>query len=254
MRTTRWIFVASITAVLSLLPTPTRAGGGMWTFPGQDPNTEGVLVVGRVAHARALLGLEAVEKFGDQDIFWAGPKQGPFFGYLSPRSERPAQWGPFPPPLPKDALLVGEVAFSETEDPGTLEVNLDFVVPAVQPGLYTLHHCNDPCTRQIGDTMSTPVIVVVDEGEAFAATRLSRIDRKIEKHRANSAARTARLERWVERLSGRIQTLEVGIDALETRPARDEGSTRTGSLAWPAAALLTGAFVLALARRRRSTL
>ena len=248
MRLVRPILCLLIVAATIAHPVPVHAGGGGWTFVGHHPDTDAVLVVGEVAHARTLLSLEGVEEHGDVDTYWAGPSDGPFLGYLSSRAEGRRFYAP---PLPKDAVYVGDVSFVETDEPKVLEVQLDFVVPDVAPGHYTLHHCNDPCTRQIGDTMSTPVTIVSDVGQALTAARVDRLERTLDKHRANSYRRTAKLERRVERLVDRIRWLETRVDLLESKPSPEE-EDEAEALAWPALAGLAGsAVVLALAGRRR---
>ena len=240
----RALGVLGVVVGVLLLGTGTAsAGGGTWFFEGQTLNAEAVLIPGDRVRAETLLWLKGVEPRAKDGGYWAGPDQGPFFGYISGQ-ERQA-WGPIAPPLPKDAMRIGEVRFTETKDPNVLDVSLDFTLPDLEPGYYMLHHCNVPCSRQIGDTMSTPFTVVEDTGQALLASRLSRVSRQVGRIRPVLDNRTDNVREESARLAFRLRSLEKRIVDLEARPAavrvpnRDDRPPIAWALAGAGAVLLT---------------
>lgn len=251
------VLVTIICAITFALMPGARAGGGTWEFEGVPLNSEAVLVAGEPVHAWAGLWLDGVERHGDKDIFWAGPEEGPFYGYILPGhpSDRP-----FPPPLPEDALYVGEVEFSESGDPRVMDVGLDFVMPDLEPGEYYLMHCNDPCTRQIGDTMTTRITVVEDQGQAFLMNRLNRIDRTLVNVQARSGSRVDKLETLASRHSSKMESFDEQISSLEKRlEIQSRREQASPSSIWvpfvigvAAALLLVAAARFTLLRRRPS--
>lgn len=211
MRAKTVVFAITCAITLALVPSA-HAGGGSWEFEGVALNAEAVLVSGEPVHAYAYLSLQGVKEFGARDVFWAGPEQGPFYGYIVSRNG--PDWASFPPPLSDDALYVGDVVFSATDDPQAMDVTLDFVMPNLEPGYYGLVHCNDPCTRQIGDTMSTRITVVEDHGQAFIVNRMNHFDRRFVNLRARSGNRVHHLETVASRLSSQVDSMEDQISAL----------------------------------------
>lgn len=228
MRKALWaVGIAATTLILG--SGTAAAGGGTWFFEGQSPRSEAVLVPGDRVHAETLLWLDGVKRGDNKGAYWAGPKQGPFFGYISGQERQ--RWGPIAPPLPNHAMRVGEVRFAETEKPGVLDVSLDFTLPDLEPGYYMLHHCNVPCSRQIGDMMSTPFTVVEDRGQAFLASRVSRLDRQIGQLRPVLDNRTDNVRSENAALGIQIRSLENRIAALEenlTRAARRSAPSSGG--------------------------
>lgn len=200
------LLVAAVTTLMAGAGTA-RAGGGTWVFENQGLNREAIFTPGDPVQASSGLALRAVES-GKRAVYWAGPEHGPFFGYLSRRVGPDRR--PQTPPLPKDAILVGEVRFSETKQPGVLHVSLEFVMPDLEPGYYTLHHCNDPCTRQIGDTMSTPITVVEDRGQALLAARVQRLE-------VRDVGFRFRVEDRIDDLKSENAGLESDIAALQNK-------------------------------------
>lgn len=231
---------------------PARAGGGQWAFEGHKNAGTPVFVQGDSVRAHTGLWMKGVKGDGRGDLFWAGPEQGPFFGYLVSEAQHSTKSDYFPPPVPQGAIPVGEVAFSEV-DGGAVRASLDFVMPDVPPGAYLLIHCNDPCDRQIGDLMTTPITVVGDEGQAFLAAKLDRLERRTFnlryalKYRLRSAVRSVerRFDPIVERLEARIAVLEERPDP---RPVRATAVPTTSLLL----AALVGAAAAYWIPRRKS--
>jgi hypothetical protein len=141
----------------------------------------------------------------------------------------------YPPPLPENALYVGDVVFSDTDDQQVMDVTLDFVMPDLEPGEYYLLHCNDPCSRQIGDTMSTAITVVADQGQAFLASRMYRQDRVLFNLRYRAREEMNNLRGVTGRLERTVDSMELKIASLERRlelASRPESASEPQSL-WP---------------------
>jgi hypothetical protein len=199
---------------LAFMPSA-NAGGGTWEFEGVPLNAEPVLVAGQPVHASAPLWLGDVKRHRSNDIYWGGPDDGPYFAYIVPR--RGPQWAAFPMVVTDDHIYVGEVVFSESDDPRVMDVTLDFVMPDVAPGNYGLVYCNDPCTRLIGPTMPTRVTVVQDEGQALLANRLNRMNRTLINMRARGGNRVEKLENATSRLPSRLGSMQEQIAALQDK-------------------------------------
>lgn len=196
-----------------------RAGGGTWAFEDQGLNREAIFIPGDHVRAYTSLTLEGVVSRAKykSGAYWGGPEHGPYFGYISGPSLPRAR--PTAPPIPDGALQVGEVRFTETRRSGVLDVTLEFVMPELEPGYYTLHHCNNPCTRQIGDTMSTPFTVVQDRGQALLAGRLQRLERRDMSFRFRMEDRVEDLQKRNAEVESEIQDLQTRLKELEGKPA-----------------------------------
>ena len=71
-------------------------------------------------------------------------EDGPFFAYLTAKEE----WS-VPGTGP---VRLGELRIDRS-GVDTVRVRLEFAVPEVHPGRYTVVYCNDPCTKGLGDLM-----------------------------------------------------------------------------------------------------
>ena len=260
MRIWKGILAAGIAATAVLVgASPAVAGGGTWVFEGQHRNSDPVLVSGERVRATVLLWLKGVvgEKKG---AYWAGPQHGPFYAYISPSD--PNGPGDYAPPLPKDALLVGEVRWEETKDPGVLEAVLEFTVPELPPGHYVLDHCNDPCTRQIGDTWTTRIKIVGTEDDAFLARSIGHIETRLNTAQPALRIRVRNLTEKLERLTIAVKSMREDLAERE-REEVTEAEKEVAPVAqdrpwWPAPvglALLAGAAIAARSRpfRRRDS-
>lgn len=250
MRVWKGILAAGIVASAVLLgANPAGAGGGTWVFEGQHRNSDPVLVSGERVRATVLLWLKGVvgEKKG---AYWAGPQHGPFYAYISPSD--PNGPGDYAPPLPQGALLVGEVGWEETKDPGVLEAVLEFTVPELRPGHYVLDHCNDPCTRQIGDTWTTRVTIVGSEDAAFLARSIGSIDTRLNRTQPRLRIRVGNLTEKLERLTIAMKSMREDLAERERKEVT-EAKKEVEPVAqdrpwWPAPvglALLAGAVIAA---------
>lgn len=216
MRAARFFLIATVIGGSLIIPAPPAfAGGAHWAFEGHFQEIDPVLVAGDEIHAITSLWLPGVGTREDKGAFWGGPEHGPYYGYIVKRAG--AGWGPYPPPLPDDAMYVGDVIFSETDDRQALDATLDFVMPDLEPGHYSLLHCNDPCTRQIGDTMTTPITVVQAQDQAFLTGTVNRLDREVMTLRGKTESQVAALRSTVRDLEARLNRMEDEISALEER-------------------------------------
>jgi len=230
-----------------------EAGGATWVFEDQGLIREAIFTPGDRVKASTSLALRAVVSGEKRGAHWAGPEQGPFFAYLS-RHPAPGR-RPQAPPLPDTAIFVGEVTFSETQQRGILDASLDFVMPDVEPGYYMLHHCNDPCTRQIGDMMSTPVTVVENRGQALLAGRVQRLERRdmafrfrVEDLIDDLESENVELELQLKALRGEVNT--PSKEPAEAAPARNSSMWAGVGWALPGA-IVASLALLAFGRARR---
>jgi hypothetical protein len=124
---------------------PARAGGSNWDFdhPFYEP---GDLVV-----ASAAVSWAHYDTLGT-------PEDGPYGAWITRVGSR----DPWPGTVPLADLIersryVGDVRI----EPGFGDINgmrvgpniarVEFRLPQIEPGLYSLMHCNYPCTTQLGD-------------------------------------------------------------------------------------------------------
>ena len=210
-----------ICAVL-LIAAPAQAGGQLWDLDGQ-PSGQAYYEPGSTMTARGGLYLWPDGRGrNDRGAHYAGPEHGPFNFYVS-KTAAPDGWGPHAPPLPKDAQLVGEVIFKRRDDV-TWDVSGTFALPDLAPGNYMLHHCNDPCTRQLGDIMSTPFTVIEDVDQAPLWKRLEAAQQKLRERSEDIRTLQLRIDQLSDQMgnsSGRVRD-EVESMRTELRSMRQE--------------------------------
>lgn len=132
--------VVALAGVVGLAATPGGAGGSPLWFD-RDLAAGEWYEPGDVAVARGGFGP------GCCDRGWL--EDGPWFAEVVRLDEDGS--APVDPPVPVGELRVEEVSY---EVNGTrhrrYEAVVEFVVPDVADGPYVLHHCNDPCTKELG--------------------------------------------------------------------------------------------------------
>lgn len=217
---------------------PARAGGALLDLDRE------FYVAGDVVRAHSAVWLESSQGRLDD---------GPFFAYLHEPSPD------YPPPVPEDALRVAPVEIVERPDGEHGDASAEFVLPLLEPGRYLLTLCNDPCTKTLGDIMSTEVVVASSDSEGRIVMvqdqlrfRLRSLHARVRNHVLGSDARSLRsriteLENEVARLAKEVDVL--GADARPSPPAPSGGSAAVPALlafVVPAAAL-----GIVLARRSR---
>jgi hypothetical protein len=121
---------------------PAAAGGSTWEFP--DPE----VAPGETVFAWVQVAWEHNPSLGT-------PADGPWLAWIRPvgaqQAANPRQ------DAVGGAILVGEImVFDEPYDAGGIRfgphhATISFVLPDVPGGEYELVHCNDPCTKSLGD-------------------------------------------------------------------------------------------------------
>ena len=196
--------VIVVCAVL-LIAAPAQAGGQLWDLDGQ-PSGQAYYEPGSTMTARGGVYLWDGRGRNDRGAYHAGPEHGPFHFYIS-KMDDGVGWGPYAPPLPKDAQLMGDVVL-EQRDETTWDASGSFTLPDLAPGNYMLHHCNDPCTRQLSDIMSTPFTVIADVEQAPLWRRLEDTQQKLRER------------------SEEVETLQLRIDQLSDQMGNSSGRVR----------------------------
>ena len=178
------------------------------------------------------------------------PEDGPFFAYLvQPRREVP-----FPPPVPEDAIALGELTIDPHKDGASYSVaRISFTVPDVPPGDYFVIHCDDPCTTTLGDIMTTQLIIAADEADERATVGIDRLDRRTEQNEffikrmrqqlsrhADSIGRISDLERANDELERRIGAIEAQLADERSRPGLSAGALGVAAVAGLTALGLAG--------------
>jgi hypothetical protein len=139
---------------------PAAAGGSTWEFP--DPE---------VAPGETVFAW--VQVAWDHNPSLGTPADGPWLAWIQPLDAQQAA-NPRPDGL-GGAIFVGEIMVSdEPYDAGGIRfgphhATISFVLPDVPSGEYELVHCNDPCTKSLGD-VTWGSFRVVRPGDGGATT------------------------------------------------------------------------------------
>lgn len=186
MRRIRSIVICTSTVLALLTVIPHRAGAGgstfsfnrRWFAPGQT-------AVGTTQFSDGIEGQGLVA-------------EGPYFAYLL-RGDRFID----PPHVPKDAFALGRVRMLAVDaSVGIWEASIQFVIPDVRPGRYTVSLCNDPCRdAYVGDLMGAWISIAASAEQA----KLKNLEAGIE-------------ERVTQQLWETISSLQEQLDALRERP------------------------------------
>lgn len=142
--------IALVVLAVGLWARPAQAGGSVWKFDAERYRP------GERAFAWAAVAWEHSPTLGT-------PEDGPYFVYLAP--SEPGTPSPPWPPIPSDAVRVAEVVVDlEPYDAGGVKygphhATIEFTVPDLPAGQYTVMHCNSPCTTTFGDVTFGLLIV-----------------------------------------------------------------------------------------------
>jgi hypothetical protein len=252
MKSSRALLVGAIFGVVTFIAPPANAGGGSWFINGHDAG-RAVVVAGEQVEVRANVWLGENGRGEEGEGFHAGPEHGPFYFYVVGREGE--DWGPFPPPLPETAIYVADVEFGSPER-YSVPAGATFTMPELEPGAYSLLHCNDPCTRQLGDLMSTPFTLVEDGSEARLTERFDKLERRLfdQDQRVGNEFRIVRrdLSSEFRELRSEVTALRRRITAIEERPEAERLTSgfAEGGLAAGAVIVLLVAFHYLSTRRR----
>ena len=186
--------------------------------------------------------------------------EGPFYVFALPRGASLEEGHPIPP----GAVRLGTV--SVTEEDGSYELALEFMMPALDPGGYGVGVCNDPCTISgFRESLGGWFTVVETRREAELLTLRDRLRGELFGARRDARRAERRLAAVQDDLDAQLAfgsseraKLAAEIERLETQlaAARDRSSSgRAPFDPWLVGAILLVTFVIAvLAFRRRRML
>jgi hypothetical protein len=127
-----------------------------------------------------------------------------------------------PPPIPESARYLGPVTFSSPYQ-NTAIATIEFTVPDVPSGRWTIAVCNDPCTQSmIGDLVGGSILIA--ESEAMA--RVVRLEERFELAREMARQDARRLKREVHNLGLQLDALQTRNKLLEARAETLEAARR----------------------------
>jgi len=215
--------------LLVVAAAPASAGGATWALNGMESPFAAV-APGQTIEASASLWMPIVREKGSNGEFYGGPQHAPFYGWIFRRPDPAAN---YPPPLPDDAILVGEVVFHDTSDPKRMELSLTFEMPEVPPGEYGLVTCNEGCERQIGDIWMTRFTVAEDVAQAVLTRRVNRLDYMLTDARMRLKDKTGDLQLLRSRSAAEIEALQDKLEELRARPAATREPARIPVGTWP---------------------
>jgi hypothetical protein len=166
---------ASIVATVIATAIPATAGGSVWLFDEPEYRP------GDIAESTTSVNWGFGSSLGT-------PEEGPYLIYLAPIEASAATW----PGIPEGAMLVGIVEVHlgpyRAEDGflvGPHHAVARIEIPDVAPGEYQIFHCNDLCTRPLGDIIGGwGIHVVAGSGgrppaEIAAEVRMAMVDHPI---------------------------------------------------------------------------
>ena len=225
-----------LTALTAGLNSTASAGGAVFDFE-RDHYQPGDRVSGR-------------ETFGRGSGEPIRADAGPFVAYLM-KSSRYIH----APHVPDDAIPVGPMTISHI-DSGTWLAHVEFTLPDVPPGSYSVGYCNDPCTNSsLGELMGGWFRVLPSGVNVTTYLLRERLEQSTSslRHRIRVADRESEaLEDQVGMLRDDNRQLELRVAGLE-RAAKPEARPAPGlpaPLGWGLVAL-TVLFGLVAFRPRR---
>jgi hypothetical protein len=228
-----------VLALLSTLAPTAGAGGAVFEFES-DHYQVGDRVVGRVTFGRGSGRPIRVDA-------------GPFQAYLM-RGSRYID----APHVPAGAVPVGPMTITHIHS-GTWLARVEFTLPEVPPGGYSIGYCNDPCTNSsLGELMGGWFDVVPigqDVSTYLLRERFEQATRSL-RHRIRAADRRATaLEDQVGILRDENRRLELRVAGLE-RASRSERPTPgfPAPIGWILVTLTVLIGLMAIRPRRRPVL
>ena len=246
MQAARLCLIGVIIAAVTLVGGAAAGGGANFAWNGH-PHYDVAFSPGDVVEGSTSVWIEDRHGLGT-------PDDEPFFAYLVPP---PRKEVPFPPPVPEDAIALGQITIDPYKQGASFSVaRVFFTVPDVPPGDYFVIHCDDPCTTTLGDIMTTQLIIAADEADERATIGIGRLERRAEENEffikrmrqqlnrhADSISRIHDLERANTELERRIGAIEAQLaDAPSSGPGLSAGAVGL--------AAVVGLTALGLAGRR----
>jgi hypothetical protein len=142
---------------------------------------------------------------------------GPFTAYLVPGSVWLEE-----PPIPSSAIPVGEMRLARSPIRGWV-ATVDFTLPEVAPGTYSIAFCNDPCTVSIMGELTGGWFQVAPSHDVIPLYESK--DRLQERVRA-LGGKVAAVDRRNDSLAHEVSVLGDANRALEERLAQVERAKR----------------------------
>lgn len=150
--------MASLAAILMIASVAYGGGGAIWEFEGYHRPGD---IVGSTTAVT-----------WDYDAAPGTPQDGPYLLYLAPMDIHLDSW----PQVPEEGLLVGIVEVHEgpfTDDDrssyGPHHAVARFEIPDLPTGRYQILHCNDPCTKTLGNIVGGWDLRVIDGADGRPA-------------------------------------------------------------------------------------
>lgn len=223
LATTTGLVVVTFLQTLFLLP-PAVAGGALVTWD------KGAYAPGQTVRGSV--------RFGKGCCNRGVPSDGPFFVYLYEPAE-----GQEIPPLPRGAVRVGVIEVSGEASPWT--ATYSFTMPFLHPGEYAVIHCNDPCTKMLGDIVE-PSLIVANDPEVRLWAKMRWLERRVFGSASRLESAINRLSRDSSRGSLRLDALEERVRLLEVASSASGDVNGTEESSTPVRAGVVGAATLAL--------
>jgi hypothetical protein len=200
------VTVAVIVLGVGALATEAAAGGSTFSF-NQRWVVPGQRVMGTA-------------QFSDWKGTSAHVVDGPFFAYLV-RGDRFLE----PRLLRTHGIRLGPIAMTQVSGDNR-EASIQFVVPRVRQGHYTVGLCNDPCRDTfVGDLVGAWIIITASAEEAKLNNLAARIEARVSQHVSDM---TSDLQQQLEGLRESVaaeQSPTMPV-AAETRLARIESQAK----------------------------
>lgn len=185
-------FVAMVVGGLLLLPATAGANGGAF-FEVRGPGASGSggthFLPGGPATASTYVSIPSTKR--------SLLDRGPFHGYLLPEGDALREGRP----VPADAVRLGTFVI-ERDRGSTFVLELEFTVPDVPSGIYSIAMCNDPCTLSgLREPLAGTISIVETAREGDLLTQQYRLETTIWRLRRDVRRAERRLEETTAQLA-----------------------------------------------------
>jgi hypothetical protein len=223
----RWLVAAATAGALLAMP-DWAAAGGSWLETEKQ-----YYAPGDEASARGTFGQGQLE---------GRVEDGPYYAYLVPGY----RWFEKPGTIPDYAIPLGPIAIRPaTGNYCCWVATLQFIVPDVPPGRYSIDYCNDPCTvNGMGDLIGGSFFVGETEEEARLMGRIERLEFKVDalartkRELRRTEAALAKAQTRYDQLIGTLRAVRPDEEPTAPEPAKSAGRPAS---AW---AVVVGLIVL----------
>jgi hypothetical protein len=157
--------------------------------------------------------------------------------------------------LPFGSIRLGEIEI-ERIDRYTWAGRLVFTVPKIEPGSYVVTHCNDPCTKELGDLLHPRIRIVENDTETRLWRRIDALRDAVQARRYEIMRANVKFDELSERERIRLEALGNQLGQLRrasvARDPVEERSEFPWLLAGSAFAIGGAGGLMASVRRGRS--